>query len=386
MALTVKDILELPCGQRMTLLAGERGLDRPVVTVEMADYEFDPDVEYDAEAEMDPNGFIITSFLFAKDDPALILKSVRQMYEIGMAYVAYKKIIYQELPPEVIAFANEKGFPIFSMEKDLWFEKITFEIMYAVQFDDKVYLSEEKISSILSGRMDRSELDIILKGISLKLQPYISVVYITGSSLDPDRILRSFYLLKGFHSKALMVRFEEGLFLIITSSRSDKESHALIRQEAIGLLGIGGDVLMGMSDVHGPSDLAQAFRESRQCCIASAAEGRTFDCFGRTGIYRVLLPALENRETTAFAASILEALEESPDLLETARAYADAGGDVAKSAAAIHVHQNTVRYRLGRIRERTGLLDETDSELFMQLKAAIAIERAKRYSDIQATL
>ena len=142
MALTVKDILELPCGQKMTLIAGRGGLGRPVVTVEIADYEFDPDVDYDAPAGMDTNGFIITSFLFAKNDPSLILKSIRQMHEIGMACVAFKRIIYAELPADVIAFADKNDFPVFTMENDLWFENIIFDIMYAVQFDDKVYLSE----------------------------------------------------------------------------------------------------------------------------------------------------------------------------------------------------------------------------------------------------
>ena len=108
MALTVRDVLDLPCGQKMNLIAGKNGLDRTVVTVEIADYEFDPDVEYDASAEMESNGFIITSFLFAKDDPSLILESVRQMYDIGMACVAFKRIIYDELPPEAIAFADEQ--------------------------------------------------------------------------------------------------------------------------------------------------------------------------------------------------------------------------------------------------------------------------------------
>ena len=380
MALTVKDILELPCGQKMTLLAGEGGLARPVVTVEIADYEFDPDVEYDTSAEMEPNGFIITSFLFAKDDSALILESVKQMYEIGMACVAFKKIIYEDLPPEVMAFADEKGFPVLSMEKDLWFEKITFEIMYAVQFDVKVYLSEEKIESMLSGSMSRSELGIILKGISLKLQPFVTVVYIPGSNLDADRLLRSFYLLKGFHSKGLMIRYGNSLFLIITSQRSDFKSHDLIRQEAMELLGMGPDLLMGMSDVHEAASLDQAFRESWQCCIASAAERKPFDRFGQIGMYRVLLPALENSETVAFAKALLDPLEESADLRETAHAYVDAGGDIVKTAAAIHVHQNTVRYRLGRIRERTGLAGETDGELFMQLKIAVALERANAAS------
>ncbi len=377
MALTVKDILELPYGQKMTLVAGGGGLNRPVVTVEIADYEFDPDVNYDASVGMDANGFIITSFLFAKNDPSLILKSVKQMQENGMSCVAFKRIIYTELPAEVIAFADKNDFPVFTMENDLWFENIIFDIMYAVQFDDKVYLSEEKIDSMLSGTMTRSELDIILKGISLKLRPYVSVTYVSGDSLDAGRILRSFYLLKGFHSKGLMIRYGDGLFLITTSARKDHKSHVLIRQEAFDLLGIPEDVSMGMSDVHHNTSLDRAFRESRQCWFASAAVEKNFDHFGQIGICRVLLPALKEEESVAFAKEILDSFAGNNDLLETASEYAATGGDIAKAAERLHCHQNTIRYRLGRIRELTGLQDVTDSELYLQLKTALIIDRAK---------
>ena len=378
MALTVNDILELPCGQKMTLLAGGGGLGRPVVTVEIADYEFDPDVNYDASVGMDTSGFIITSFLFAKNDPSLILKSIKQMHEIGMACVAFKRIIYEELPSEVIAFADKNDFPIITMDNDLWFENVIFDIMYAVQFDDKVYLSEEKIDAMLSGTMNRSELDIILKGISLKLRPYVSVVYISGDSLDAGRILRGFYLLKGFHSKGLMVRYGDGIFLIMTSTRDDHKSHDLIRREAFESLGIAEGVSMGMSDVHENTALDRAFRESRQCWLASAAVGRPFDHFGQIGICRVLLPAAGNEEAPAFARDILDDFADKNDLHETASEYVGSGGDIAKAADALHCHQNTIRYRLGKIRELAGLQEVTDSELYLQLKTALIIDRARR--------
>ena len=86
MALMVKDILELPSGQKMQLLAGGKGLNRPVVSVEIADYEFAPDVtfapgiEFDLQETMDPASFIITSFLFAKDDPSAILTAVKTLH------------------------------------------------------------------------------------------------------------------------------------------------------------------------------------------------------------------------------------------------------------------------------------------------------------------
>lgn len=389
MALTVKDILELPSGQKMKLLAGEKGLDRPVVSAEIADYEFAPDLDlaaggaFNIREAIDPGSFVITSLLFAKDDPSSILPAVKTMQELGVAALAFKQIIYDALPDEVLAFAKEQDFPILMFGRDVWFENIIFDIMYAVQFDDKVYLSEEKIDAMLSGHMNRSELDIILKGISLKLRKYVSVVYIAGDSLDAGRILRGFYLLKGFQSKGLMVRYGDGLFLITTSARADHKSHDLIRREVFELLGIAEDVSMGMSDVHERKALDRAFRESRQCHLALLASGEAFPCFSQTGIYRVILPALDNEESAAFAEDLLRPAADNADLMETAQEYVASGGDIAKTAALLHCHQNTVRYRLGRLRTLTGLQDVTDSELYLQLKVALAIDRARRMSSAQ---
>ena len=390
MALTVKDVLELPSGQKMQILAGEKGLTNPVVSAEIADYEFAPDlmlapgVSFNLNEAIDPDSFIITSFFFAKDDPSAILSAIRAMHKMGVAALAFKTIIFDKLPDEVLAFADKNNFPVLAFGQDVWFENVIFDIMYAVQFDDKVYLSEDKIDSMLSGYMNRSELDIILKGISLKLCPFISVVYISGESLDAGRILRSFYLLKGFQSKGLMVRYGDALFLITTSASDRQKSHDIIRQEAFELVGIAKDTPFGMSDVHERKALDRAFRESRQCYIASVVEGRSFSHFADTGIYRVILPAVGNEESVAFAKDILGAFADNADLWETANEYATSGGDISKAAAALHCHQNTIRYRLGRIRELTGLLDLTDSELYLQLKTALVIDRVSRNSISQS--
>lgn len=143
--------------------------------------------------------------------------------------------------------------------------------------------------------MNRSELDIILKGISLKFRPYVSVVYISGDELDAGRILRSFYLLKGFQSKGLMTRYGDALFLITTSALDDHESHYIIRREAFELLGIPEETAFGMSDVHENSALDKAFRESLQCYIASVVCGERFDDFTGTAFPACSFPLLKTK-------------------------------------------------------------------------------------------
>lgn len=382
MALTVQDIRDLPSGRRMKLLAGQGGLAGPVISVEIADYEFAPDLifapgaDFDLEKDLDAGSFIITSFLFAKDDPGLILPAVRRMKELGMAGLAYKQIIYQDLPGEVLDYAEANDFPVFSFGKTVWFENIIFDIMYAVQFDDKVYLSEDKVGAMLSGTMDRSELDIILKGISLKLRPRITAACLSGAGLDRERALRNFYLSKGIRDKALMIRYEDLIFVIITTARDDLKSHRLILDQAMEAAGIE-QARPALSGIHSPGQMDLAFRESWYCHIAMEAEGADFASYEDAGVYRLLLPVMETEETPAFARDLLDPLTDFPELKETAFAYAEGGGDIAAAADRLSCHPNTIRYRLGRIRGLTGLDGCTDPELFMYLKLAVSIDRAK---------
>ena len=54
------------------------------------------------------------------------------------------------------------------------------------------------------------------------------------------------------------------------------------------------------------------------------------------------------------AAELLGGLREHPGLQEALAAYFDHGLDVMRAAAAMHVHHNTLRYRLARVEERLG--------------------------------
>ncbi|MFC4501535.1 MULTISPECIES: PucR family transcriptional regulator [Streptomyces] len=61
------------------------------------------------------------------------------------------------------------------------------------------------------------------------------------------------------------------------------------------------------------------------------------------------------------------------ELVRTLAAYFDAGCDVPEAARRLVVHSNTLRYRLGRIRERHGVdLDDPDTRLLLSLAVRLA--------------
>ena len=65
---------------------------------------------------------------------------------------------------------------------------------------------------------------------------------------------------------------------------------------------------------------------------------------------------------------VRELREKDPVLADTLRAYLDSFGDVAAAAQWLHVHPNTVRYRVRRIEESLGTsLADPDVRLLLSL-------------------
>lgn len=98
------------------------------------------------------------------------------------------------------------------------------------------------------------------------------------------------------------------------------------------------------------------------------------------GDHRSLLRMLPASARAAFAAGVLGELEDydrrhGADLVSTVRVFLDHGGAWQDAARALHVHPNTLRYRIARIEEVTGrdlstIRDRVDVFLALQCRPA----------------
>ncbi|MCW2515760.1 MAG: hypothetical protein JWR11_4802, partial [Mycobacterium sp.] len=69
---------------------------------------------------------------------------------------------------------------------------------------------------------------------------------------------------------------------------------------------------------------------------------------------------------------VAELREKDPTLVETLRVYLDSFGDVSTAASHLHVHPNTVRYRVRRIEEELGSsLADPDVRLLLSLSLRV---------------
>jgi hypothetical protein len=121
---------------------------------------------------------------------------------------------------------------------------------------------------------------------------------------------------------------------------------------------------LGRSRVaHDPTDLPRAADEAR--LAANVADGdaeRDILAFEETGAYRLLLSAMSENpaELHRFYEETVEPLvsydeQYETDLVNTVEAFLEADGNVAGTAQRLFTHRHTVRYRLERVRELSGL-------------------------------
>ncbi len=112
-----------------------------------------------------------------------------------------------------------------------------------------------------------------------------------------------------------------------------------------------------------PIDLPRAADEARLAAnVADGDADRDILAFEETGAYRLLLSAMSENPTELhrFYEETVEPLvsydeQYETDLVNTVEAFLEADGNVAGTAQRLFTHRHTVRYRLERVRELSGL-------------------------------
>lgn len=141
--------------------------------------------------------------------------------------------------------------------------------------------------------------------------------------------------------------------------------------EAVLTVGIGGTC-------RDPAEIARSYGQARRTIDAVIRLGRQGQivAFEDLGIHRLLLQVPDLAELRSFAAEILGELDRhdpqrGAELLTTLACYFRENNSPQRTAKALHLHPNTVAYRIRRIQEITGLRLDTYRD---RLMAQVAIE------------
>jgi sugar diacid utilization regulator len=132
-----------------------------------------------------------------------------------------------------------------------------------------------------------------------------------------------------------------------------------------------------------PDDYQNAFAQAKYVLDGGLRPDRdeTVTAVGELGSMMLFLDATRSAEALSFSNRILGSLQEYPGrapLLDTLNCYFSLGHSVRAASRELDVHENTIRYRLTRVQELTGLnvlADPAD-----QLDAQLALLILRRFA------
>jgi sugar diacid utilization regulator len=213
--------------------------------------------------------------------------------------------------------------------------------------------------------------------------PHVVMLFATAEGQKPINSNRVFKELGATHPECnpLVVGVESGVAAVIELTAQGGESERAeeakkIAADTLAALGARAATSVAISGVCDEAEqYPGGYREAQQVsrCISIFCPPGSFRVLASAdiGAARLLLSGTSKDDAERFARDTLgELLDPSmKDLLATLQVFFSASRSVRRSAELLDVHENTIRYRLGRIREVTHLdvAGNADHQLTLQL-------------------
>ncbi len=375
--MNVENFLQLPITKDFTVVAGHNGLHKSVQNVEILDFEFSPDIHTVRDTIFTPNSVVLSSLLFAKQQPEYLLNAVKNLIELGASALAYKPVIFKDLPKEVIMYADENNFPILRFGGDEFFEKIILETMAYAKTQDYSFFLETMMKRLIEEDIPDEQIKSFLQQINKPFDKYVFVANIQVQEYTDSQWMQPLFQLEPLMKSGMICSYKKSLFILFTHS-SEQFQFKKFLNEWLVMYAISTESLtFGYSSRHvTQQELSIAVREAYYARIMAELEGipsrhyetLASDCllielhrkdakFAMDYVYSYLGPLLEEKA--------------DPDLIKTAITYVAKKGNIKEVAIAHFCHPNTIRYRMAKIRQ---LLAPIDNEYVFYERLAAAVK------------
>lgn len=381
MAVSISDLLNLEVFQDFKLVAGKKGLDRVITSTEILDFEFmDEGLAY-RERGFIGNSLVLSSLLFAKDKPELILKAVKQLISQNVQALAYKPVFFEDLPADALAYAEKMEFPVLKFGHDEYFEDIIFSIRSLVERDDVLGQTEPLIGEMLRREFTEEEAEEAHERINPLLRPMVAAVCVRDRDLRGVQIsakIRRSRPDEKLRSKTFVGKYEDLIVIVLSQDENQPSRFKTLLEDVSIVYGlVDRDLTMGVSSVRRIDDqFHMVIREAYWAEKVAEIEKEPVRYYRNLGIYQLIASYIHTAPMRQYAqnyfAPLFEEEEKDGELMHTAVEYVLAKGDAMETARRLYCHKNTIRYRIGKLQEKLDP-DVNEKEFYQNLAIAVKI-------------
>lgn len=387
MAITILEAMKLPTLKDFELVAGYRGLDREIEGASILDYEYERSLSDKPIVVMFRRGdFVLSSLIYAKDDPSLILESVKGLVSDGVSALAVKNIYYDVLPDEVIQYANDMDFPIFMFDKKgSYYEDIVTEIYDKNKEKNNMRFKESKIGILLKEDLDKSSVKNMAKEFNISFKNNLFAICLKPKEYIEENILLNIIntLNRDLGVNHAAYRYHGSIFVVYTYENKYREKNEMDFNKLVGLAMSSifvnlDDYYIGISNFHKNIDeLNLALKEAMYAMRVASIEDKSKKYYYEIGTYKILMPFYNDNYMMNFYSETVGKIKQydqkyNTELLSTSIDYVKSGGNIKETAKSVNLHENTVRYRIGKLKDILGVKN-SEFEFYEQLSLGIKL-------------
>lgn len=239
---------------------------------------------------------------------------------------------------------------------------------------------EAKIDKILNKDINMNAIRETALEINKYFRENFIVIYFREKKFGKDENIIG--MLKRYNNEIKsnfdsVFKYKNGILAIITQKKIEKNSIDSTIYSLISDLGINtNDFYAGISKCHDNlNKLDYGVKECLYAMNAGEILSQSLTYYKDIGLYKVIMPFIDEYWIKDFYESLILPLKShdgkySTEFLKTAVSYIDNNGNIKDTAEALFQHENTIRYRINKIKI---ILNIESNDFYEQLSIAVKI-------------
>lgn len=372
--LNVMDLLAFAQFNDFKLVTNSKGLFNPVLGTGLWEWET-PDI---IEKTFSTGEFVFTVLSAMKNDKEVAYDGLRTLIKKKVSAIAIKTVYFDKCPDEIVELANKYGVPIFIFS-DSYIDDLVYVVKNAVISNDSNNVMLTHLRELIS---DKSGADVT--SYAKKLNPLLFDNSICMCCLcqGPDATEKLETALMNYRkaislnntsddTRHSLIKCNNSIVIIYTAEKRDVLHEC--REDGVSfasrLVANIDEFHVGISMVKKSlSEVKNAIDESIIAALSAVLENDSYRKYEEIGADAFLLANIENKHFIEFYDKTYKCLTtyddtHRSDLLKTLMCYVESEGDISLTSRKLYQHNNTIRYRLDKIKKLLNITNSFDTEL-----------------------
>ncbi len=381
MSFTVQDALNLNIFKEARVVAGKSGLQREITRISVAEcpeFPIEPVFLNDKYNLLFKRGdFFLTSFFAIKDNPDEMLQTVKLYNDYQSSGLCVIDRYIKQFPKQLLDYADRHHYPIIQISRRISYAEIINDVMEAILQNKDDLILEMKVNQILYSAKTEDEIIQIACSMNSNFKKNFICLYCKMAVQD-EKVIRD--IRERIHATRewLALKYKGGVLIILSSNKSSIQTQANYAIQEV--LSVNSDMNIGISNTcMRMGKLNECIHQAIAACEMAEIENKNTVFYHEIGTYKLLIALKNKKELEEFYHTIIFPLKaydqkNGTELVQTAACFIEHDGDLKMTAKSLFQHENTIRYRISKIKEILHMSD-ANIKFYEQLSIAIKIEK-----------